>query len=533
MNHSLKNVLNLFLLFSLCISVQAQTPMLMKDFHVSGDGSPSLYIEDGAYLYFKAYTNNGVQIFRTDGNINSTVPLIAASFLDIEEFEIIGGKAYITMYDNSYDLHLYEHSLLPGTAPTQIIINTSGSSDVTNLVHVNGRLYFNARTTTNGFQICSIDLATNTLFEHIAPAPYNTSSGLFIETNAAYTSTGYKSIIPLNNMLFFNCRFQHQNLLSLDISGSPTFPIALGTTSATSFAPYPFNGKVYMYSDGDLISSDGSSIVVEQADLGPYFFREFQNRLYFSGESSDPATSQGVLYSIDASSTIREFPSIPAFGGTTIFNRQNNNYSLVILDNELHAFTNPYPLSTPVYGVHSIDLTDPNLPTINLALADVPKEMHNIKKINGFYYYWYLPWQTNSQQLKKANATVDIVLASYSLGDSSFKHFKYWQNDLYFTGVLQTSQIASCETFPPGYSVGYEWYKLSESQLDCQSARVADAAFFSKDNIMASQTSITINDPILQNSNSCHILSAPNIYVNNTLQIIPPAVLVTNGDGCQ
>ena len=532
MNYSLKIYFSLTLLIVFGNNIYTQTPMLIKDFSTGFDGVPSLYIEDGGYLYFKVYTDSGVQIQRSDGTIINTIPLLTNILEDIEELEIIGGKAYFTAYDSGYNLDLYTHNLIPNTLATKIIVNTTGDSNVSNIVHVNGRLYFNGNTTSSGYQICSIDTPTNSLFIHTAPAPYTGAFGLYIEPNKAYSSTGYRGIVPIGNKLFFNCRAQFHNLLTLDISGSPTFPTLVGATSGNGFSPFPYNGKAYMYSNGDLISSDGTSIVTEMVNAGPYFFKIFQGRLYFSAESSDPTTDMGVLYSLDATNMIREFSTIPAFGGTTTFNRFNKDYSLVVLDNQLHAFINPYPLSSPTYGIHSVDLTVPNSPTITLEIDEVPKEMYNLMKINGFYYYWYLPFNTANQQFKKKNISSNVVILNV-VGDSYFSHFKYWQNDLYFTGAPALGSIATCETFPSGYSIGHELYKLSEYQLDCQSTRIADASFFLKDNIMAAQTTISVNDPILLNSNTCHILSAPNISVNNTLQVNPPAVLITNAVGCQ
>ena len=524
--------LPILLLLSFSGILFAQSPMLLKDFHPNGDGNPSLYIPYGNHLYFKTYTANGANIQRTDGNIASTVPLCTNTFLDIMEIEIIGGTAYFSAYDNAYNLDLYKHNLTPGTAATKITVNSSVSSEVSNLVRANGRLYFNAFTNSNGFQICSIDLTTQTLFIHTAPPPYNTSTGLIIESNSAYPSTGLKSLVEVNGKLIFNCRFQFNNLLSLDISGSPTFPVVLGPTTGTKFAPYPYNGKVYLYSDGDLISSDGTSITTEITDVGPYFFREFQGRLYFSGEQSSGSGSYAVLYSIDNTNTIREFTSIPVFGGTTTFNRNNNDYALVEVDGQLHALINNFPATPSLYGVYSIDLSSPNSPTMQLELADVPKEMYNLFKVFGYYYYWYLPFQTGNQQLKKGNSTNDIVLAQY-VGEGSFSHFMYWEDDLYFTGKLQANQFNTCENYSGTFSPGTEWFKLSESQLDCQSARVASPSFFLKDNILATQTSIDIDDPILLNTTSCHILSTPNLYINDVLQVVAPAVLISNTDGCQ
>ena len=525
--------LYIVLLLVLTVKLQSQSPMFLKDFHPTNGGYPSLYIEDGSYLYFRADNGTGDNIHRTDGNIANTIPLLTNTLSYIEEFEIISGKAYFIAYDTSFDLDLYVHDLTPGTAATKITVNSAGSSEVSNLVEANGRLYFNAKTTSNGWQVCSIDLTTNALFIHTAPAPYNTSTGLILETNKAYQSTGLRSIVEVNGKLIFNCRFQHTNLLSLDISGAPTFPVVIGPTpGATAFAPYPYNGKVYLHSDGDLISSDGTTMTNEMSGVGPYYFREFQGRLYFSGVQSAAPNSHAVLYSIDNTSTIREFTNIPAFGGTTSFNRQNPDYSLIELDGQLHALINNFPVTPSLYGLYSIDLSSPNSPTMQLELADVPREMFNIVKIFGYYYYWFLPFNTGNQQLKKSNSSNNIVIAQY-VGEGAFTNFKYWEDDLYFTGKLQASEFSTCENYASNFNPDYEWFKLSESQLDCQSSRVAQPSFFLKDNIMSTQTSIDIDDPILLNTNSCHILSTPNLYINDVLQVVAPAILLNETTGCQ
>jgi len=406
-------------------------------------------------------------------------------------------------------------------------IKPNGNAYPGNYVEEGGFLYFTAYTAT-GANIYRTD---GNLFEHTAPAPYNNTTGLFIETNKAYPSTGLTSLVEVNNKLIFNCRAQHNNLLSLDISGTPTFPAVLGPTSGTGFAPYPFNGKAYLHSGGDLISSDGNTITVELTESGPYFFREFQGRLYFSGETT-AGGSTNILHSIDNTGAIRIFNNIPVFGGTTVFNRQNRDYSLTVLDGKLHAFINDYPQQSVPFGIHEIDVTTPDSPVAIFKFADVPKEMFNFELINGFYYYWFLPFNTANQQLKKHNGTTGHVIAA-DVGDSSFTNFKYWDNDLYFTGKLEQSQFHTCENFSTGYIPGYEWYKLSSSQLDCQANRTASSAFFLKDDVLASTTDISLNTPILLNSNTCHILDSPSISLNSTLQVNLPAVLVTDNNGCQ
>jgi hypothetical protein len=158
--------------------------------------------------------------------------------------------------------------------------------------------------------------------------------------------------------------------------------------------------------------------------------------------------------------------------------------------------------------------------------------MFAINYLFGHYYYWYLPFNTNTQQLKKKNLTNDIVIAT-ATGDASFEEFYYWNDDLYFTSSLSVSEFSTCESFASNYVTGYEWFKLSESQLDCKANSTINPSFFLKDNIFAAQTLLTLDDPIILNNNSCHILSVPNFLIDDSLQVTAPAILVTNSVGCQ
>ncbi len=516
--------------FIFSISLWGQTPMLLKHFNPTGSGEPNNYIEHGGFLYFTARDGNTHSIYRTDGNINNTIAITSNIFSFIEEFEIIGNQAFFTAYDPSFNLELYNHSLTPNTLATKITINNTQQSDVTNIVYKNGRLYFNANSNSDGYQICSIDISTFALHVHTLPPPFNTSQ-VNLSRNRAYKITGEKSLVELNGKLIFQ---EYIHLFSLDLSIATATPVLIGNTgSHIPYSPYVFNGKVYLNGDNDLLSSDGTTLTTELADVGPYYFMEFQNHLYFSGvPSSNTTTYSNVLYSIDVSGAIQEFPTIPTFGGTLVFNRFEEDYALIVIQGELHTFINPFPNATPSYGIYKLDVSSPSAPVLSLVLDEKPKEMFNIEYIFGHYYYWYIPFNSFAHQFKKKNLINDIVVAS-SISDVPFKYFYYWQDDLYFTSSLQINEFSTCENLPSNYISGGGWFKLSESQLDCQSNRVINPSFFLKDNIFSAQTLLTLDDPIILNSNSCHILSVPNFIINDVLQVSNPAILVTNNHGCQ
>lgn len=395
--------------------------MLLKDFNASGGGLPSKYIEHGSFLYFVACDGNKASIYRTDGNIVNTIAITSNTFIDIWEFEIIGNQAFFSAFDAVGYWDLYVHDLTPNTSATKININNTSQSQPTNLVGKNGRLYFNAFSGPDGFQICSIDTSTYALHIHILPPPYHTSQ-VILRTNRAYEITGEKSLVELNGRLIFVDGIS--DLFTIDLSNPTATPTFIGfTNNQPSYSPYVFKGKVYMNSGGDLISSDGITITTELVDVGPYYFMEYQNHLYFAGEPSSPTnTYTSVLYSIDTSGVIQEFPTIPTFGGTTVFNRLEEDYGLVILNGELHSFINPFPNTTPTYGIYKIDTSIPSAPTTTLVLDEKPKEMFNIEFLFGHYYYWYLPFQTSMNQLKKKNLTNEFVVAT-GIGDTYFKHF--------------------------------------------------------------------------------------------------------------
>lgn len=507
----------------------AQINYLIKDIELGTDSSsPYDMKEYGGELYFLVTTGNTQSLYKTDGTASGTVEVIAGMQYVYEYHLASNNKIFLSaaMPADSEE-ELYVHSGIVGASPTKLTINLSGAGKPNYFKEANGRLYFFARinSTSNTWQVASVDINTNAVFNHIAPSPYD--NFIIVNNSKNEIINGYGAFVTINNFIFYSVSGPSGNaLFKLDTSSPTSSPvlIAAGVSNDNYNGLYPFNGKVYFSHSGQLKYSDGNTVNTISSNLNPYYFQTFNNKLYFAGVASTNS-SHSVLYEIDVSNNLVEFGNIRAEGA--IGNSQAaKNYSILVLNNKLHVFINEFP-TTSFYNLCEIDFSNPSLPSYTIVLDEHPAAMYELELVGGHFYYGKLNTASNKYEFKKKNLTFNTTICEHATDMSNFE-ITHFGNEIIY--IYSGPESINCDLYG---NVGLELHKLTPSQISCvTNATIPGTSLIGYEGVFAGNQTVDITGNVLLNQDRCIMFSTLQVIVSGSFQVASPTKVGLILQGC-
>ncbi|MCX5980388.1 MAG: DUF5050 domain-containing protein, partial [Nostocales cyanobacterium LacPavin_0920_SED1_MAG_38_18] len=402
---------------------------------------PNSLIDVNGTLYFKADDGvNGNQLWKIDPTTGNPVRLVVPDLYSnnaayIDSFTNVGGKLYFrsSYYSNSTYQPLYTIDSTTGNPVT-----VAGVSYVSSLININGVLYFQAYTATNGFELWKIDSTTG--------------KPVVIDIVSGSGSSSPTNLTNVNGTLFFvaSNAANGQELWKLDSTGNPVLvkDIYPGSNGSSPSSLFNVNGTLYFTAnDGtngvELWKSDGTAAGTVQLEIYPGAnspnisnFLNVGGVLYFTANN---ATNGQELWRINSTTGNPEVIDIVSgTGSSSPSNLTNVNGTLYF-----QAYT-----PTNGYELWKIDSTTGKPVVIDIISGSGSSSPTNLTNVNGtLYFQAYTP--TNGYELWKIDTTtgtpsvIDVVSGT---GSSSPTNLTNVNGTLYFTASTSAN--------------GYELWKI-------------------------------------------------------------------------
>jgi ELWxxDGT repeat protein len=252
----------------------------------------------GKYMYFGANNGtSGTELYRWDG---TTPPVMIAEIYagsnssNIDEVVAMNGKIYFDATDGVYGEELWMFDTMTNAATRLTDIYTGAtSSSITNITVYNNKLYFGAFSPTNGQELFSYDPATN-------------ATMLVSDIEAGFSSSSPNNMVVINGKLYFTA-----------------------STSANGRELYSYNGTTVTRLT-DVITGSGNGI--NATGTGVSMIIGMGNAVYFSGNES--VSSTGHLYKYDpATGLVTLIYKINPTGNSSINGIVNYNNKIIFSAN--------------------------------------------------------------------------------------------------------------------------------------------------------------------------------------------------------
>ncbi|WP_053540396.1 ELWxxDGT repeat protein [Anabaena sp. WA102] len=390
--------------------------------------SPNGLIDVNGTLYFKANDGvNGNQLWKIDpttGNpVRLVVPDLPSGYVPyLDSFTNVGGKLYFrsSYYSNSTYQPLYTIDSSTGNPVT-----VAGVSYVSSLININGVLYFQAYTATNGFELWKIDSTTG--------------KPVVIDIVSGSGSSSPTNLTNVNGTLFFKASnaANGEELWKLDSTGNPVLvkDIYSGSNGSSPSSLFNVNGTLYFTAnDGtngvELWKSDGNTAGTVQLEIYPGAinpnisnFLNVGSVLYFTANN---ATNGQELWRINSTTGNPEVIDIVSgTGSSSPAYLTNVNGTLYF-----QAYT-----PTNGYELWKIDPTTGKPVVIDIVSGSGSSSPGNLTDVNGTLYFTAYT-STNGYELWKIDTTtgtpsvIDVVSGGNSSSPTNLTNVN---GTLYFT----------------------------------------------------------------------------------------------------
>lgn len=318
----------LFLGIAVTVHAQAQISLVAKLNPHALAGSYPHQITVGAKLYFAATDSaHGYEVFGYDGTnppamiadlnpgaADGTVGYNYSSFTF--QMGVINNSIYFAGNNGTSGLELYTYTGTGTPTLVEDIEPGTGSSNPTNFITYNNKLYFTATTTANGTEMYSFDGTTVSLID-INPG-----------SNSSYPS----QFTPFNGKIYFSASttgiFDNEPFVYDPATNTASQLAQISPSTSNGSNPSCFtvlNNKLYFLANdathgNELYSYDGTTAPVRLTDFAPgtlsgiYNLGGYNNYLLFDG-APDGVYSNSHLYKYDpATSTTTFINNISPFG---------------------------------------------------------------------------------------------------------------------------------------------------------------------------------------------------------------------------